>query len=134
MFGLLLTAALALTGVDINYNTPVCDTNPDYMGEYVPEDKSITVCEGNLAEKGHVNQFVVKHEAVHAIHHNLGWLEETVIPEPLLTWLVRALMTDGEVLGVIINYSGESGQEFDARILSNLPADVIGLLLLVSAL
>jgi len=129
---ILLAAALSFSGVRVIENREACSYEPDLMGEYVLDSRTISLCTENAIEKGYTREHVLKHEAVHAIHHNLGWQTETFIPEPALTWLVRAFMSDGEVMNVLLNYPGETDQEFDARMMSYLPSDVIALLLVIS--
>lgn len=130
---LLLAAALSFSGVRVVDNREACRYEPDLMGEYVIDSRTISICTSNVVKKGHSREHVLKHETIHAIHHNLGWEEETFIKEPLLTWMIRSFMSDGEVLNVLLNYPGEASQEFDARMLSYLPSDFIALLLVITS-
>lgn len=130
---ILLAAALSFSGVRVIENREACSYEPDLMGEYVLDSRTISLCTENLIEKGHTREHVLKHEAIHAVHHNLGWTEETFIKEPLLTWLVRETMDDGEVMGVLLNYPGEASQEYDARLLSYLPSDFIAFLVFITS-
>jgi len=129
---ILLAAALSFSGVRVIENREACSYEPDLMGEYVLDSRTISLCTTNAIKKGYTREFILKHETVHAIHHNLGWKTETFIQEPYLTWLVRWFMSDGEVMNVLLNYPGETSQEFDARMLSYLPSDFIALLLFIS--
>lgn len=129
---LLLAAALSFSGIRVVDNREACRYEPDLMGEYVLDSRSISICTSNVVKKGHSRDFVLKHEAIHAAHHNLGWKTETFIKEPLLTFLTRRFMDDGETLGVLLNYDGSTDQEFDARLLSKLPSHVVALLIVVS--
>ena len=65
---------------------------------------------------------------VHVIHHNFGLInDETIIPEPYFTDLVREHVPSGEVLLVITSdaYVDYPNQELEARLLSKLPTPVI---------
>lgn len=130
---ILLAAALSFSGVRVIENRQACSYEPNLMGEYVLDSRTISICTTNAIKSGYTREHVLKHETIHAIHHNLGWEKETFIKEPLLTWMVRSFMSDGEVLNVLLNYPGETNQEFDARMLSYLPSDFIALLLVITS-
>ena len=68
---------------------------------------------------------------VHAIQENFD-LEESLIPEPLLTWLVRWTMDEHEGMTVQLYDEKEIDQEFEARLLANLPNWVVESLLWIS--
>ena len=74
---------------------------------------------------------MLRHEMVHAIEENFD-LEQSLIPEPLLTWLVRWTMDDREVMTVLLYDEHETDQEFEARLLANLPNWAVGSLLWIS--
>ena len=130
---ILLSLSLSFTGVGVVENQPECSTNTDLMGEYVLKDKEISLCTDNIKGNGETVQNVLKHETIHAIHHNLGWEQRTILHEDLITFLVRHFIDDGETVFVLLNY-GETDQEFEARILTHLPTDWIALALLISSL
>lgn len=130
---ILLAAALSFSGVRVIENRQACSYEPELMGEYVLDSRTISICNTNVIEKGYTREHALKHETIHAIHHNLGWEKETFIRDPLLTWMVRSFMSDVEVLGVLFNYPGETDQEFDARLLAYLPSDFIALLLVITS-
>ena len=67
----------------------------------------------------------------HAIQENFD-LEQSLIPEPLLTWLVRWTMDDGAVMKVLLYEEHETDQEFEARLLANLPNWAVGSLLWIT--
>lgn len=130
----LLSLSLSLTGVNVTEDKQACSTNTNLMGEYVLVSKEITLCSDNIEAKGDVPLNILKHEAIHAIHHNLGWEERTFLHEVLITFLVRNLMHDDETMAVLINYQGSTDQEFEARFLSLLPAEYIALAVLLSSI
>ena len=70
---------------------------------------------------------------VHAIQENFD-LDESVIPEPLLSWLVRWTMDDREVMAGLLYDEKETDQEFEARLMANLPNWVVGSFLWISEL
>ena len=130
---ILLSLSLSFTGVSVVANQPECSTNTDLMGEYVLKDKEISLCIDNIKGNGETVQNVLKHETIHAIHHNLGWEQRTLLHEDLITFLVRHFIDDGETVFVLLNYEA-TDQEFEARILTHLPTDWIALALLISSL
>lgn len=130
----LLSLSLSLTGVNVAEDKQQCSTNTDLMGEYVLVSKEISLCPDNIAEKGEVSLNVLKHEAIHAIHHNLGWKEGTFLHKDVITFLVRNLMHDDDAMTVLIKYQGSTDQEFEARFLSVLPAEYIALAVLLSSI
>lgn len=129
---ILLAVALFFSGVKVVENHEDCLNKPNLMGEYVLDSKTISLCTENAIKESHTREHVLKHEVIHAVHHNLGWTKETFIKEPLLTWVVRWFMSDGEVLAVLINYPETANQEFEARLLAYLPSDLIALLVLIT--
>lgn len=111
------------TGVVIRQNTPVCEQT-GYLGHYDKTDNSITVCVDNYMEKGVARSTVIRHEIIHRIQCNIGVKE--VIPEEVLTQVIRYTMTDEETLGVLLLYDHEDHQgEFEARVFQNLPEGIV---------
>ena len=88
----------------------------------------IELCEGNVQRADQDLERVLRHEMVHAIQENSG-LQEPLIPEPLLIWLVRWAMDDREVMTLLLYDEKETHQEFEARLLDNLPNWAVGSLL-----
>ena len=68
---------------------------------------------------------------VHAMQEKFD-LEVLLIPEPLLTWLVRWTMDDRELMTVLLYDKKKMDQEFEARLLANLPNWAVGSLLWIS--
>lgn len=130
---ILLSLALSVTGVRVVENREACSYEPDLMGEYILDSRAISICVDNAIKVGNDPHDVLKHEAIHAIHHNLEWEENTFINEPLLTFLVRYFMDDRETLGVLLNYEGSTDQEFEARLLTHLPTPIIALLIVITS-
>lgn len=110
-------------GVVIRQDTPVCKQT-GYLGHYDKTDNSITVCVHNYMEKGVARSTVIRHEIIHRIQCNIGVKE--VIPENVLSQVVRYTMTDEETLGVLLLYDHEDHQgEFEARVFQNLPEGIV---------
>ena len=130
---ILLSLALSFSGVRVVENREACSYEPDLMGEYILDSRTISICVDNAIEVGNDPHDVLKHEAIHAIHHNLEWEKRTFINEPLLTFLVRYFMDDRETLGVLLNYEGSTDQEFEARLLTHLPTPIIALLIVMTS-
>jgi hypothetical protein len=107
-------------------DTAECVMYDHLMGQ--TDNEIITICPDNIKEAGFTEQMVIKHEMVHVIHYNFGWMnDETLIPEPYFTDLVREHVPSEEVLLVITsdNYDDYTNQELEARLLSKLPTPVI---------
>ena len=111
---------------------PVVDvlSCPPYTQGYVA-DNVIHVCPDLTIPR----EEVVNHEIIHVIHYNLGLSnDETILPEPWFTDLVREYLTPEEVLFVLTseNYREYPNQELEARLLSKLPRPIIMTLLIAS--
>jgi len=107
-------------------DTAECVQQEYLMGQ--TDHEVITICPDNIREAGYTEQMVIRHEMVHVIHHNFGWVnDETIIPEPYITDLVREHMPFDEVLLVVTSegYDNYVNQELEARLLSKLPTPVI---------
>ena len=131
MLGLGLSLFLSLSGVSVFESSPDCRHQPALMGAYISGTNLIELCEANVHGADPDLEKVLRHEMVHAIQENFDWTE-SVIPEPWLTWLVRWTMDDREVMNVLLYDPMETDQEFEARLLANLPNWVVGGLLWVS--
>ena len=131
MWDLGLSVFLALSGVSVIDNPRDCSDQPGLMGGYISGTNLIELCHANVHRAEQDLERVLRHEMVHAIQENFD-LRESLIPEPLLTWLVRWTMDDREVMTVLLYDEHETGQEFEARLLANLPNWVVGSLLWIS--
>ena len=131
MWDLGLSVFLALSGVSVVESPRDCLEQQGLMGGYVTVTNLIELCEGNVLRAEQDLERVLRHEMVHAIQENFD-LREALIPEPLLTWLVRWTMDDREVMTVLLYDDHETDQEFEARLLANLPNWVVGSLLWIS--
>lgn len=130
-----LSFFLWLSGVNVVQDREACSYEPNLQGEYILDSKTIGVCNDNIKAKNRFDvNHTIRHEMVHAIHHNLGMEKGTFIPEPQLTWLVRGMMDDKETMSVLLYYPGETDQEFEARILAYVPDIIIGPSLYLSSL
>lgn len=65
-----------------------CGSNHALMGSSISHTNLIELCRSNVARNGQSVQQMLRHEMGHAIQDNLQ-LKTAVIPEPLLTWMVR---------------------------------------------
>ena len=131
MWGLGLSVFLALSGVSVVDSPRDCRDQPGLMGGYIKGTNLIELCHANVNRADQDLERVLRHEIVHAIQENFD-LRESLIPEPLLTWLVRWTMDDREVMTVLLYDEHETDQEFEARLLANLPNWVVGSLLWIS--
>ena len=107
-------------------DTAECIQHEYLMGQ--TDHEVITICPDNIREAGYTEQMVIRHEMVHVIHYNFGWTEDqTIIPEPYFTDLVREHVPSNEVLLVVTSdgYAHYPNQELEARLLSKLPTPVI---------
>ena len=107
-------------------DTAECIQQEYLMGQ--TDHEVITICPDNIKAAGGDEQEVIRHEMVHVIHHNFGWTEDqTIIPEPYFTDLVREYVPSNEVLLVVTSdgYADYVNQELEARLLSKLPTPVI---------
>ena len=95
------------------------DTCPPYTQGYVSDD-TIHVCPDLTVPR----EEVVNHEIIHLIQFNIGG---TILPPEMLDALIRDYMSDEEILMVLTVYenSNYTDEEFEARILSDLPSSFI---------
>ena len=98
---------------------------------YISGKNLIELYEGNVQRAEQDLERVLRHEMEHAIQENFD-LEQSLIPEPLLTWLVRWTMDDREVMTVLLYEEHKMDQKFEARLLANLPNWTVGSLLWIS--
>ena len=100
---------------------PIFDvkTCPPYTQGYVSND-TIHVCPDLTVPR----EEVVNHEIIHLIQNNIGG---TILPPELLDELVQDYMTDEEILLVVTVYANSDyiDEEFEARLLSDLPSGII---------
>lgn len=96
------------------------------MGEYVLATKTINMCYENISAAEQDPEEVLRHEMVHLAQHSFG-VEDgpLLLHDPILTWLVRNYIPDGETVAVLMNYDGDTDAEFEARLLSKLPTPFI---------
>ena len=96
---------------------PVVDvlSCPPYTQGYVA-DNVIHVCPDLTIPR----EEVVNHEIIHLIQANIGG---TILPPEFLDAMVKEYLTDSEILTVLTVYanSGYVDEEFEARLLSDLP-------------
>ena len=96
---------------------PVVDVSecPPYTQGYVFND-TIHICPDLTIPR----EEVVNHEIIHLIQANIGG---TILPPEFLDAMVKEYLTDSEILTVLTVYanSGYTDEEFEARLLSDLP-------------
>jgi len=134
---LVLSAAMWVSGIEYIENPLLCKQpqNAFLLGAYDPKIDTLYICEDNINHSDQTKETITKHELVHAIQDKIGAFEDEsirLIPEPWLTRIVRQTMEDGETLAILLNYKGNTDHEFEARILQNLPADIIAFLLITT--
>ena len=129
-FMLLCLSLPVLTGLQptlpVYKDTAECIQQEYLMGQ--TDNEVIVICPDNISDAGGDEQEVIRHEMVHVIHHNFGLInDETIIPEPYFTDLVREHVPSEEVLLVITSdaYVDYPNQELEAKLLSKLPTPVI---------
>ena len=134
---LLLHGALALSGVPVVHGGVQC-TDPGALGGFVVETQTIELCPNNIKESNLSYRTVLRHEAIHVLHHNLGLqdgINGTILPPKTLHHLVRELMAPADIFSVINNYDYRvMNQEFEARLGQSLPTVWIAAAVAVSAL
>ena len=126
-----LSIFLVLSGISVVESPQDCRDQPGLMGGYISGTNLIELCHANVQRARQDMERVLRHEMVHAIQENFD-LTESLIPEPFLTWLVRWTMDDREAMTVLLYDEHETDQEFEARLLANLPNWAIGSLLWIS--
>lgn len=131
---LILTFFIGHSNVKIISDREACSYEPQLLGEFVVDSKTISLCDENIKESDYTRNEILKHELIHAIHHNFGMEESTFFPDFLLTQIVRNNMSSGEALAILLHYDGYINQEFEARMMQNLPDFMIGILLYTSYL
>ena len=135
-----LCLSLSAFGVEPHYKGPPvvesaeqCEENRNLMGE--TDHEVIYLCRGNILSQHQDINRVLNHELIHIIHYNYGMTaDQTLIPEPYFTNLVREFLEPDEVLIVLTTpgYQDYKNQELEARLLSRLPRDVIMVMLAAS--
>jgi hypothetical protein len=121
-----LSFCLSLTPITIESIGSDCFHNPELMGQYEAKTETITLCENNITLSKYSKEEIVKHELIHYIYHKHQI--ESIIPEPLITWLVRKNIPSDQVMYVILNEDKYSlNEEFSARLLQKLPSWIIGI-------
>ena len=131
MVDLSLSVVLALSGLSVVESPQECRSNHALMGGYISQTNLIELCRSNVARNSQSLAVVMRHEMVHAIQENLQ-LQAPLIPEPLLTWLVRGMLSDEEAMAVLLYDEYDKDLEFEARVLSRLPNWLIGSVLWAS--
>ena len=125
----LLIAAAALGGIELNGTAMFCNQDNLSMGGFDPSRNAVVLCEQNLQAKKNSALSVMKHELAHVLQHRLGRGEVGILPDGLLTPLVRELLPQTEVMTVLMRYpSREVNGELEARLASRyVPSELIAL-------
>ena len=125
----LLIAAAALGGIELSGTAMFCEQNKLSMGGFDPAKNAVILCQGNLKAENNSALTVMKHELAHVLQHRLGRGEVGILPDALLTPLVRELLPPPEVMTVLMRYpSREVNGELEARLASRyVPSELIAL-------
>ena len=108
-------------GVTLVNNSQDCFNDKNLMGEYLVGKNTIVLCEDNIAESRQSMERVLRHEYIHYIYDR-DQRQTPILGENNLNKLVRG-MDSSEVMFVLISEDEESvNEEFEARILSDLPS------------
>ena len=123
----LLIAAAVLGGIELNATAMFCRQDKLSMGGFDPNRNAVVLCKQNLQAKKNSALSVLKHELAHVLQHRLGRGEVGILPDGLLTPLVRELLPEGEVMSVLMRYpSREVNGELEARLASRyVPSGLI---------
>ena len=125
----LLIAAAVLGGLELNSSAPFCHANQHSLGGFLHKHDAVVLCQENLATSTTPLLSVVKHELVHVVQDRLGRGGVGLLPDPLLTPLVRQLLPDREVMAVLMLYpTDQVNGELEARLASRyLPSELIAI-------
>ena len=126
-----LSVILLAGGVSVISDTDDCASNAHLLGSYVSGTRVIELCQRNAESKHQDVGKIIRHEMVHMIQNNLG-RTTSLIPDAIMTPMVRWLMDDREVMTVLLYEEEDIDQEFEARLLSNLPNWSLGAALWLS--
>lgn len=126
-----LSVILLVGGVSVISDTDDCARNEHLLGSYISGTRVIELCQRNAESKHQDIGRIIRHEMVHLIQNNLG-RTTSLIPDAVMTPMVRWLMDDREVMTVLLYEEEDIDQEFEARLLSNLPNWSLGAALWLS--
>ena len=126
-----LSVILLVGGVSVISDTDDCARNAHLLGTYISGTRVIELCQRNAENKNQDVGKIIRHEIVHLIQNNLG-RTTSLIPDAVMTPMVRWLMDDREVMTVLLYEEEDIDQEFEARLLSNLPNWSLGAALWLS--
>ena len=116
-----LSLLMWIGGVTLVNNSQDCFNDKNLMGEYLVGKNTIVLCEDNIAESRQSMERVLRHEYIHYIYDR-DQRQTPILGEDNLNKLVRE-MDSSEVMFVLISEDEESvNEEFEARILSDLPS------------
>ena len=127
---LALHAALALNGIPVVTEGYGCDLNPHQLGGFHTGTREVVVCENNLEPHGIIANEVIRHEAIHVIHTNLGYhdhpSDQTILSDKTLGFIVENTLSPEEIQTIILSYDPRIiNQEFEARLGQRLPDGVV---------
>ena len=116
-----LSLLMWIGGVTLVNNSQDCFNDKNLMGEYLVGKNTIVLCEDNIAESRQSMERVLRHEYIHYIYDR-DQRQTPILGEDNLNKLVRE-MDSSEVMFVLLSEDEESvNEEFEARILSDLPS------------
>lgn len=125
----LLIAAAVMGGLEVSASAEFCKSSHRSLGGFLHEHNAVVLCRENIGSSNTPMLSVVKHELAHVLQQRLGRGGKGLIPDPVLTPLVRQLLPDREVMAVLMHYpSNEVNGELEARLASRyLPSELIAI-------
>ena len=133
---LVLMAAASFSNVQVAEASDFCQGSVNSLGGFDPASGAVTLCQNNLSGH-HAKESrleVLKHELSHVVQQRLGRGGNSLLPDALLTPIVRQLMPSEEVMAVLMDYPrADLNGELEARLMGRyLPSGVIALGLLLT--
>tara|TARA_X000000950_G_scaffold280505_1_gene375250 strand:+ start:524 stop:904 length:381 start_codon:yes stop_codon:yes gene_type:complete len=108
-------------GVTLVNNSQDCFNDKNLMGEYLVGKDTIVLCDDNIEQSRQSMGRVLRHEYIHYIYDR-DQRQTPILGENNLNKFVRE-MDSSEVMFVLISEDEDSvNEEFEARILSDLPS------------
>ncbi len=116
-----LSLLMWIGGVTLVNNSQDCFNDKNLMGEYLVGKDTIVLCDDNIEQSRQSMGRVLRHEYIHYIYDR-DQRQTPILGENNLNKFVRE-MDSSEVMFVLISEDEDSvNEEFEARILSDLPS------------
>ncbi len=125
----LLIAAAVLGGLELSSSAQFCQADQRSLGGFLHQHDAVVLCQQNLGSATTPLLSVVKHELAHVLQERLGRGGIGLLPDPLLTPLVRQMLPDREVMAVLMQSpADEVNGELEARLASRyIPSELIAI-------